>query len=84
AVLAGWYVTEIGRQPFLVQGLLRIEEAVASHAPGTVLGTFIAYLMIYAFLLVAYIGALRNLAKKPAGSLAMPHIFSNSAEIEGV
>lgn len=84
AVLAGWYVTEIGRQPFLVQGLLRIEEAVASHATGTVLGTFVAYMIIYAFLLVAYIGALRHLATKPAKSLSLLHEYSSTPAMEGV
>ena len=37
ATLAGWYVTEIGRQPFVVYGLLRTADLVAPHAPGMVL-----------------------------------------------
>src|SRR3954469_8919813 len=31
ATLAGWYVTEIGRQPFIVYGLLRSADVVAQH-----------------------------------------------------
>lgn len=78
AVLSGWYVTEIGRQPFMVQGLLRVDEVVADHIPATVLGTFIAYLTVYGFLLVSYIGALRYLATKPAGSLALLHEYGQA------
>ena len=64
ATLAGWYTTEIGRQPWLVQGVLTTEQAVADvPAPfvGTTLG---AYLAIYALLLAAYVGVLFFLARK--------------------
>jgi len=64
ATLAGWYTTEIGRQPWLVQGVLTTEMAVADvPAPfvGTTLG---AYLTIYVLLLSAYIGVLFFLARK--------------------
>lgn len=74
AVLAGWYVTEIGRQPWVVNGLLRAAEVVAVHPPATLTGTLLGYVGLYAFLLVSYISALRHLATKPAASLAMlPH-----------
>jgi cytochrome d ubiquinol oxidase subunit I len=66
ATLAGWYVTEIGRQPFLVYGLLRTADLVAPHPPSMVLGTLIAWLVVYAFLLVAYITVLLYMASHPA------------------
>ena len=66
ATLAGWFVTEIGRQPFMVYGVLRTAELVAPHAPGMVLGTLIAYLSLYAFLLVAYVLVLMYMAQHPA------------------
>ncbi len=69
AVLAGWYVTEIGRQPWMVYGLAKTEEVVAAHPPETVLTTLILYLAMYGFLTVAYIGALRHLAAKPVAPL---------------
>jgi len=69
AVLAGWYVTEVGRQPWMVYGQLRISELVADHEPGTVLTTLIAYVLLYGFLLVSYIATLRYMATKPARSL---------------
>ncbi|GAA0362500.1 cytochrome ubiquinol oxidase subunit I [Bowmanella denitrificans] len=64
ATLAGWYVTEIGRQPYLVSGVLRTAEAVTDIAPGNVLLTFILYISLYAFLLVAYIRTLLLMARK--------------------
>ncbi len=66
STLAGWYVTEIGRQPFLVYGLFRTSDLVGDHAPGMVLSTLIAYLLVYAFLLVAYVLVLMYMAQHPA------------------
>jgi cytochrome d ubiquinol oxidase subunit I len=63
ATLAGWYVTEIGRQPFLVYGLFRTAEAVAPHAPGMVASTLAAYLTMYVLLLVAYVGVIKYMAE---------------------
>lgn len=71
AVLAGWYVTEIGRQPWVVSGLLRTSEVVADHSSATVMGTLFGYVLLYAFLLVSYIAALRYMATKPARSLTL-------------
>ena len=66
AVLAGWFVTEIGRQPWIVYNLIRTDEVVAQHSAGMVLGTLLAYLALYLFLLVSYIGALLYLSSKQA------------------
>ena len=64
ASLAGWYVTEIGRQPWLVTGVLKTADAVTSVA-GTQVGVSLAlYLTLYAFLLIAYIQTLFYLARK--------------------
>lgn len=64
AVLAGWYVTEIGRQPFLVYGVLRTEDAVTDVSGSMVGLSLIMYLILYAALLAAYIGTLFYLARK--------------------
>lgn len=69
AVLAGWYVTEIGRQPWIVHGVLSTKDVVAQHSGGMVFGTLVAYLALYVFLFVAYILTLRHLSSKPARSL---------------
>ena len=64
ATLAGWYTTEIGRQPWLVQGVLTTEQAVAD-VPAPFVGiTLAAYLSIYVLLLGAYIAVLFYLARK--------------------
>ena len=69
AVLAGWYVTEIGRQPWIVSGLLSVEDVAADHSSGMVLSTLVGYLGLYTFVFVSYIATLRYLATKPAASL---------------
>jgi len=71
ATLAGWYVTEIGRQPWLVTGVLTTAEAVGPIAAGTVLSTLVMYLALYAVLLAAYVAALFRLARK-AGAPPVP------------
>jgi cytochrome bd ubiquinol oxidase subunit I len=68
AVLSGWYVAEIGRQPWLVYGVLKTEETVARHTAGVMSATLLAYALLYAFLLAAYVGTLRHLATVPAAS----------------
>ena len=66
ATLAGWYTTEIGRQPWLVQGVLTTEAAVADVPAPMVASTLTAYLIVYALLLFAYITVLFYLARKAA------------------
>lgn len=67
ATLAGWYTTEIGRQPWLVTGVLDTKAAVGDVAPALVASTLIAYLVVYAALLVAYLGTLVYLARRQVG-----------------
>lgn len=69
ATLAGWYVTEIGRQPWLVSGVLRTSEAVTTVASSSVMTSLIMYLAIYAALLVAYIHTLFYLARKDIAAM---------------
>ena len=64
ATIAGWYVTEIGRQPYLVQGLLLTKDAVAD-VPAPMVGTTLAaYLTVYVVLLTAFIATVFHLARK--------------------
>jgi len=65
ATLAGWYVTEIGRQPWLVTGILRTGEAAGPVAATTIAASLVMYLVIYAVLLAAYVGTLMHLARRP-------------------
>jgi len=66
ATLAGWYVTEIGRQPWLVTGILRTADAVGPVTSGEVGFTLVIYLVLYAALLITYLGVLVHLALKAA------------------
>ena len=64
ATLAGWYVTEIGRQPFLVSGVLRTSEAVTEAASGNIVISLALYLSVYAVLLIAYVRTLFVMARR--------------------
>ncbi|MGZ0656890.1 cytochrome ubiquinol oxidase subunit I [Coraliomargarita sp. W4R72] len=62
--ISGWYVTEIGRQPWLVYGVLKAKDAVADLPPSHVGLTLTAYLLTYLLLGIAYVGSLFYLARK--------------------
>jgi cytochrome d ubiquinol oxidase subunit I len=47
AVIAGWVVSESGRQPWIVQGLLRTADAVSPVPGGSVLTTLILFVVVY-------------------------------------
>lgn len=64
ATLAGWYVTEIGRQPYLVSGVLRTADAVTSVAPGNVGLSLLLYSLVYTGLLIAYVHTLFLMARR--------------------
>ncbi len=67
ATLAGWYVTEVGRQPYLVYGLLLTRDA-ASATPAPIIGISLAmYLALYVVLILSYITVVFHLARKRAG-----------------
>jgi cytochrome d ubiquinol oxidase subunit I len=48
AVLAGWFVTEVGRQPFIVQGLMRTNESASPLSGGSVAATLALFAVVYA------------------------------------
>ena len=66
ATLSGWYVTEIGRQPWLVSGVLTTSDALGPVSGGMVLSTLVMYLSTYAVLMFAYIYVLTRLTIKAA------------------
>ena len=65
ATLAGWYVTEIGRQPWLVTGLLRTSDAAGPVPATTIIGSLGLYIVLYVVLFSAYIGTLLHLSRRP-------------------
>jgi cytochrome d ubiquinol oxidase subunit I len=71
AMLAGWFTTEIGRQPWIIQGLMRTAEGVSAHS-ATQLGISLLLVVLVYF---AVFGAgtgymLRLIGKGPAGEEA--------------
>ncbi len=61
AVLAGWFVTEIGRQPWIIYGLLRVEDAVTPSLTGWMaLLSLVGYISVYAVVFSAGLVYLRR------------------------
>ena len=69
AVLAGWYVVEIGRQPWLVQGLVRTMDVVSPLPPERVLFSLTLFVIIYSLLFAVYLYFMRKLIRKGPPSL---------------
>lgn len=85
AIVAGWYTTEMGRQPWLVHGVLRTADAVAANVGAGLIWTSLAvYLALYAALTVAYVLVLFHMANKQDanGPQASPlaHTLKEQAE----
>ncbi len=64
ALIAGWYVTEIGRQPWLVYNVLTTAQAASQVPASHIALTLGLYLSLYAVLLIAYVSVIFHLAKK--------------------
>jgi len=72
ATLAGWLVTEIGRQPWLVTGVLLTADA-AGPVSGAQLGASLTgYILAYGLMMVAYMVVLTHLAGKGSGAEPRP------------
>jgi len=66
ATLAGWLVTEIGRQPWLVTGVLKTADAVSTTSGAALGASLTGYILTYAGMLIAYMVVLTHLAGKGA------------------
>ena len=64
ASLAGWLVTEVGRQPWLVSGILRTADAVGPISGAQLGASLTGYVMVYTLMLSAYMVVLTHLAAK--------------------
>ena len=72
AVLAGWLTTEIGRQPYLVYGLLTTAEAASDVPASHIAFTLVGYAVVYSLLLVSYMVVVTQLAIKEAAGEKTP------------
>jgi cytochrome d ubiquinol oxidase subunit I len=66
ATLAGWIVTEVGRPPWLIYGVMTTAEAASRVPAGAIALTLAGYALVYAVLLVSYVVVVTQLALKDA------------------
>ena len=78
----GWIFTEMGRQPWVVMGLMRTEDAYSAGVPaGAILLTLIVFTLVYAGLMAADVYLLQKFAR--GGPAALPgHHAPAEPEIE--
>jgi cytochrome d ubiquinol oxidase subunit I len=79
ALISGWYVTEIGRQPWLVYGLLTTAQAASQVPQANIALTLAMYLTLYSALLSAYVSVVFYLAQKAVNGGA-----ESSANLKGM
>jgi cytochrome d ubiquinol oxidase subunit I len=66
ALLAGWFTTEVGRQPWIVYGLLRTKDGVSNHSVTQLSITLVAFVVVYfAVFGIGTLYALRMIGKGP-------------------
>jgi cytochrome d ubiquinol oxidase subunit I len=64
AILAGWYTTEIGRQPYVIYGLMRTEAAASNLNPASVATSLAVFASVYLFVFIAGTYYLLKLLRK--------------------
>jgi cytochrome d ubiquinol oxidase subunit I len=64
AVLAGWFVTEIGRQPWTAYGVIRTSESISPVVAAQVALTLIGFIVVYSFIFGAGIHYIAKLIRK--------------------
>jgi cytochrome d ubiquinol oxidase subunit I len=68
ATIGGWYTAEIGRQPWVINGMLRTADAVSPVPATTLLTTLITFVCVYTVFLLAFlIFTLRLIRRGPGG-----------------
>ncbi|MFK8040035.1 MAG: cytochrome ubiquinol oxidase subunit I [Rickettsiaceae bacterium] len=66
STVAGWYVTEIGRQPYIIYNVIEIFEVVTNSPKENVASILIMYLALYIFLTILFVFMVFFLSKKKA------------------
>jgi cytochrome d ubiquinol oxidase subunit I len=65
AVLAGWIVTEVGRQPYTIYGLLRTVDSASPLDAPAVAASLVAFVLVYFAVFGSGIVYLLRLMQKP-------------------
>lgn len=84
AIIAGWVTTEVGRQPWVVYGVMRTQDAVSNHSALALSTTLIVFVVMY----VAVFGTgirymLKLVAKGPGGAEDIDHT-SHDVPVSGL
>ncbi|NHB94254.1 cytochrome ubiquinol oxidase subunit I [Photorhabdus cinerea] len=70
AILAGWFTTEIGRQPWVVYGLLRTKDAVSAHGEMHMSISLLLFIVVYSSVFgVGYAYMMKLIRKGPQKEL---------------
>jgi cytochrome d ubiquinol oxidase subunit I len=81
--LVGWVFTEMGRQPWIVFGLMLTQDGVSPSVPGwSVLISLVAFTAIYATLAVVEFGLIKKYAQKGPDPLPDPNAPSEPDTVE--
>jgi len=73
AIISGWVVTESGRQPWLVHGILRTADGISPVPAATVAQTLALFVIVYGIVFASGIYFINRLIEKgPAGKLIEP------------
>ncbi|MEL7938219.1 cytochrome ubiquinol oxidase subunit I [Pseudomonas delhiensis] len=67
ALLAGWFTTEMGRQPWVVYGMLRTSQAVSNHNVAQMSLTLALFVVIYFSVFTVGLGYMMRLVRKGPG-----------------
>jgi cytochrome d ubiquinol oxidase subunit I len=66
ATLAGWIVTEVGRQPWMVTGVLLVKDSVGPITGAQLGASLTGYAVTYTLMFIAYMVVLTHMAGKGA------------------
>jgi cytochrome bd ubiquinol oxidase subunit I len=72
AIIAGWLTTEIGRQPWVIYGVMRTKDAVSNHSALELSVTLILFIVLYTAVFGTGIRYLLKMAAKGPGHLPEP------------
>ncbi|ATB66123.1 cytochrome ubiquinol oxidase subunit I [Pseudomonas mosselii] len=64
AILAGWFTTEVGRQPWVVYGLMRTADGVSNHSYAQLGFTLVMFVVVYFALFGTGLGYMMRLVRK--------------------
>ncbi|WP_242910449.1 cytochrome ubiquinol oxidase subunit I [Actinomadura terrae] len=71
AMLAGWVFREVGRQPWMVYGVLKTRDAVSDTGPGAATVSFVVFGVLFAALVVVNVWLLARFARRGPGGAGL-------------